>query len=238
MTEQLYLKDCYLREFDATIISADGREIELDRTAFYAASGGQPDDTGILSCNNEDYVVGSVRKDKGRIIHHVDRDGLKAGDKVHGQVDWTRRYIHMRYHTASHVLSGVIFKETGAEITGNQIAADKTRIDFDLENFDREKIKGYEQKANQILAENHPVVIKYLPREEAVKIPSVTKLAKGLPEIIRDIRIVSVEGFEQEACGGTHLKNTGEADQIEIIGAENKGKSNRRIYFRLREQDD
>ncbi len=234
MTEQLFSRDCYLKEFDATVVAANGKEIELDRTAFYPNSGGQPDDTGLISFGNEDYIVGSVRKDKGRILHVVDREGLKEGDSVHGQVDWVRRYIHMRYHTASHVLSGVVYRATGAEITGNQISAEKTRIDFDLENFDRAKLKEYEEKANNVLAENYPVVIRFISRDEAAKIPNVTKLAMGLPEAVKEVRIVSVEGFEQEACGGTHLANTSEAGRIEIIGAENKGKNNRRVYFRLK----
>ena len=234
MTNALYLKDGYLKEFDAKIIEANGKEIELDQTAFYPSSGGQPDDTGIISVGSQDYVVTSVKKEKGRIVHHLDREGAKVGDAVHGQIDWTRRYIHMRYHTASHVLSGVIYKETGAEVTGNQIGEFQTRIDFSLENFDREKMKDYEAQANKILRSNLPVKIKFLAKEEAAKIPNVTKLAMGLPDTIKEIRIISVEGFEQEACGGTHLANTEEAGQIEITETENKGKANRRLYFKLR----
>ena len=122
---------------------------------------------------------------------------------------------------------------TGAEITGNQISAEKTRIDFNLENFDKEKVKEFEQKANDVLAQRHQVSINFISREDAIKIPTVTKLAMGLPPSITTIRIISVEGFEQEACGGTHLANTGEAGRIEILGTENKGKANRRIYFKL-----
>ncbi len=238
MTTQLYLKDCYLKEFDAAVATVNGNEVELDRTAFYPNAGGQPDDTGILTCGGRDYIVASVRKDKGRIIHHLDRPGLKEGDQVHGQVDWTRRYLHMRYHTGSHVLSGVIYQKAGAEITGNQIDIDMTRIDFNLEDFDRAKVKEYEAEANRILKEGHKVNINFLPREEAARIPSVTKLAMGLPEAIREVRMVSVEGFEQEACGGTHVANTSEVGEVEIVGTENKGKKNRRIYFRLKGEGD
>ncbi len=234
MTDPLYLRDCYLREFSASVVSVDGKKVELDKTAFYPNSGGQPNDTGIISVGDTDFIVSDVVKDKGRIVHLIDRPGLNPGDKIKGQVDWTRRYIHMRYHTASHVLSGIIYNSTGAEITGNQISTEKTRIDFDLENFDRAKLPVFEQAANKILAENHPVLIRFLSREEAMKIPTVTKLAMGLPESVKEVRIVSVEGFGKEACGGTHLKNTEEAGQIEFLNVENKGKSNRRIYFRLK----
>ena len=240
MTQQLYSTDCYMRQFDAKVISIgeNGREIELDKTAFYPTSGGQPDDTGLLSIGSKDYIVSSVKKDKGRILHHVDREGLVEGDEVQGQIDWTRRFYHMRYHTASHVLSGVIWKETGAEITGNQIDIERTRIDFNLENFDKEKIKQYEEKANKIFKSSHPVHIRFISKEEAMEIPNVTKLAKGLPDTVKEIRMVSVEGVEQEACGGTHLANTKEVGQIEIIGTENKGKANRRIYFVLKDEEE
>ncbi len=234
MSPQLFLKDCYLKEFDAAVISVDGRNVELDQTAFYPNAGGQPNDTGIVTCGSDDYIVSDVVKDKGRIVHVVDRPGLKKNDKVHGQIDWTRRYTLMKYHTASHVLSGVIFRKTGAVITGNQIDIDQTRIDFDLESFDKSKLKEYEAEANRVIAENRAVSISFLPRAEAVKLPRLTKLAMGLPESIKEVRLVSIQGLEQEACGGTHLKNTGEAGQIEITSTENKGKSNRRIYFELK----
>ncbi len=237
MTELLYSRDCNLKEFDATVVAVNGREIELDRTAFYPNSGGQPDDTGILTVGSQDYIVSLVQKDKGRVIHHVDRLGIREGDEVHGQIDWVRRFIHMRYHTACHVLSGVVLGQSGAEITGNQIDIDRTRIDFSLENFDRAMLPEFEQKVNKVLKENHPVKIKFLSKEEAKKIPNVTKLAMGLPDAITQIRIISVEGFEQEACGGTHVSSTGDVGEIEILGSENKGRNNRRIYFRLRGED-
>ncbi len=238
MTDQLYLSDCYLKEFDAVITAANGKEIELDKTAFYPNSGGQPEDTGIISMGNDDYIVSSVVKDMGRIVHIVDREGLKEGEKIHGQIEWIRRYVHMRFHTSAHVLSGVIHKETGAIITGNQISEEATRIDFNLESFSREMVKDFEKKANEVLSANYPVSISFIPREEAMKIPNITKLAMGLPESIRQVRLVSIKGFGQEACGGTHLAKTGEAGLIEIFDIENKGKANRRIYFRLKGEND
>ncbi len=237
MTDLLYLSDCYLKEFDAVITAANGKEIELDRTAFYPNSGGQPEDTGLISAGSDDYIVSSVVKDKGRIIHVVDKEGLKVGEKVHAQIDWVRRYVYMRYHTSAHVLTGVIHKETGAIITGNQIREDGARIDFNLESFNKDLVKDFEKKANEALTLNYPVSISFISREEAMKIPNITKLAMGLPESIKQVRLVSIKGFGQEACGGTHLANTKEAGQIEIYALENKGKSNRRIYFRLKGEE-
>ena len=91
MTDPLYLRDCYLREFSASVIAVDGRKVELDKTAFYPNSGGQPNDTGVITFGDADFIVSDVVKDKGRIVHVIDRPGLKSGDKIKGQVDWTRR---------------------------------------------------------------------------------------------------------------------------------------------------
>jgi misacylated tRNA(Ala) deacylase len=227
----LYMNDCYLKEFDATVVSVNGKYVVLDNTAFYPNSGGQPNDIGVLRCNDNDYKVVYVAKIDGAISHEVDHEGLKPGDKVHGIIDWERRYIHMRYHTASHIMSGLINKLTGAEITGNQIAADKTRFDFNLKIFDKDMVKQWEEMANKIISEEHDVIIKTLPREEAFRIPSLVKLAKGFPEDIQNIRIVNIEGFDQQACGGTHVRNTREIGRVEFTKMENKGKDNRRIYF-------
>lgn len=233
MTDQLYLRDCYLKEFEAKVVNANGNKIELDKTAFYAEAGGQPTDKGKIISNNQECNVVFVKKDQGIIWHELDKEGLKAGDDIKGIIDWQRRHLMMRYHTASHVFSGVIYRRTGSIVTGNQIGEEKTRIDFNLENFDKERVKEFADEANGIIAEHHPVEILFLPREEAIKIPTVTKLAMGLPPAVQEIRIVDVKGVEKEACGGTHLKNTSEAGKIEIVSIENKGKDNRRVYFRL-----
>ena len=139
----------------------------------------------------------------------------------------------MRSHTACHVLSAVIHKETGALITGNQIGDVRTRVDFNLKDFDRSQIALYEEKTNEIIDQNIPVDIRILPREEALNMPSIVKLKKDLPEM-KEIRIIDIVGFDAQACGGTHVRNTGEIGHIEVVKAENKGKNNRRIYFRLK----
>ncbi len=234
MTKALYMEDCYLKEFDATVVKVEENKIELDRTAFYPTSGGQPHDTGVLVRGNEVFNVVDVVKDKGKIIHIVDREGFKEGDKVRGKIDWERRYILMRYHTASHVLSAVINKKTGAKITGNQIYLDKARDDFSLDDFDRGKMKDYVNEANEIIAKNLPVEIRMMPREEAFKIPELVKLKKMLPESLKIIRVVDIVGFDKQACAGTHVKNTSEIGRIEITEIKNKGKSNRRVYFVLK----
>lgn len=231
MTKLAYLEDCYKKELNTAVIEASGNEIILEETILYPAGGGQPNDTGIIERNKEHFKVLDVKKENGKAIHIVDREGLQAGDKIHVKVDWERRYRIMRYHTATHVLCAVICNETGAEITGNQLSDEKTRIDFNLETFDREKLKDYERKANQIIKEGHKVLTMFLPREEALKIPGVVKLANALPPNVKELRLVDITGVDQQACGGTHLKNTSEIGEIEIIKADNKGKNNRRLTF-------
>ena len=138
----------------------------------------------------------------------------------------------MRSHTACHILSAVIFRETGARITGNQIDLNRSRVDFNLENFDEEEMRNYIDKANQILKEDLPLHIKEFPRAEAIKIPDLARLAIGIPEVEK-IRVVEIEGIDLQACGGTHIKSIGEVREITMTKAENKGKFNRRIYFSL-----
>jgi misacylated tRNA(Ala) deacylase len=235
MTELLYQEDSYVNEFDATVVKAEGRSIILDKTHFYPASGGQPGDTGRFTAKGKEYKVLSAKKSGEDVAHEVDNEGMSAGDRVHATLDWDRRYRLMRGHTACHIPSYVVNKATGALITGNQIAEDKCRVDFDLENFDRERIKAFEQEANAIIAAAAPVSIRTLPRDEAFRIPSVMKLKNVLPPSVEMIRLVEICGHDTQACGGTHVRNTSEIKGITVIAAENKGKNNRRVYFVLKE---
>ena len=231
-----YLLDCYKKEFDAQVTKVkEGVFITLDQTYFYPIGGGQPYDTGIITSNGKAYKVIFVKKEEGEIIHEISDLGIKEGDHIHGTIDWDRRYILMRYHTAAHILSEVISKATGALITGNQLETDKARIDFSLENYDKEKILEYIAQANQIIKEAHPIHWSLLQRKEAESIlgEKMTSLAKGFSEDIQEVRIVDIEGFGKEACGGTHLKNTSEVGDILFVKAENKGKNNRRIVITL-----
>lgn len=232
--DALYLEDCYMKNFNAVVEEANKRFIVLDKTAFYPNSGGQPYDTGkIIDEKGNEYKVVYVGKFNGKISHEVDKEGLKKGDKVKGIIDWDRRYRLMRYHTAAHILSEVIHKETNARVTGNQLSLEKARIDFDLPEFDKEKIKEYEKKANEVISKGLEVKKYFLPREEALKNRDLFTLKNVLPPNVDNIRIVEVVGFDISACGGTHVDNTKEIKGIEIIKAENKGRENRRIYFKL-----
>ena len=160
---------------------------------------------------------------------------MHAGEKVKGIIDWERRYTLMRMHTAAHILSAVFHREAGALITGNQLNMDKSRIDFSLENFDRGKIDMYARMANNIMKREIEVKGYFLEREEAMKIPGIVKLAKALPPTIKELRILEIVDIDTQADGGTHVKNTSEVGEIEIIKADNKGRNNRRVYYKLKE---
>ncbi|MEA3429864.1 MAG: alanyl-tRNA editing protein AlaXM [Nanoarchaeota archaeon] len=231
----LYFEDCYLQEFDAKVVSVkDGKFIVLDNTAFYPNMGGQPNDTGIMIKDGEEFKIVFVGKFSGEISHEVDHEGLKEGDSVHCKIDWDRRYTLMRCHTAAHVLSKVIYNETGALTSGNQLGLERSRIDFTLQEFDKEKVRGWIDKANSVIEASGEVKIQFLSRDEAVNISDFIRTNKDLlPKGVNELRIVNIEGFDQQACGGTHLKNIKEIGKIELVKIDNKGKGNRRIYFRL-----
>jgi len=234
LTRALYLEDSYLKECDATVVSVkNGKYVILDQTIFYPKGGGQPWDTGKMIRNGEVFNVVYVGKFSGEISHEVDHAGLKPGDRVHCVLDWERRYRLMRSHTAAHVFASLICNETGALVTGNELGLDKIRFDFSLEGLNRELILKYVEKANELFKKDIPVRAYWLPREEALKIPGVIKMAKALPPNIPKLRIVEIVGVDKQADGGTHVKNLREVGQIEFLKAVNKGKKNKRVYFRI-----
>jgi len=230
--KEIYIEDSYLWAFDALVEEVFEERAILDKTAFYPQSGGQPSDLGTLSRGGKVFQVVGAEIGEHGVVHLLDRPGLSPGDAVSGRIDGDRRYRFMRSHTACHILSAVIFQETGAKITGNQIDQNRSRVDFSLENFDKSKMSEYGEKANLIAGEKRPVKTRIIPRSEALAIPDLIRLAMAVPD--REmIRVVEIEGIDMQACGGTHVKNTGEIGKIKMIKAENKGKSNRRVYFSL-----
>ena len=215
MQEGLYLRDCYLKEFDAIIENVkDEKYIILDKTAFYPVSGGQPHDTGNIVCNDQEYNIVFVGKFDGKISHEIDKEGLKEGDKVRCIINWNRRYKLMRMHTAAHILDSVIHNESGAMFTGNQLGEDKSRLDFNLEKFDREKMKSYIEKANEEINKNKDVKITFMPKDEAEKLSMLLDWDYG---DMKELRVIEIEGIDKQPCGGTHVKNTSEIKRIEFV---------------------
>jgi misacylated tRNA(Ala) deacylase len=242
-TKALYLEDSYLKEWEAEILEVSGEEskekagkfIILDQTAFYPNSGGQPYDTGkiIRLSDNAEFQVVYVGKFEGKISHEIDKPGLKVGDKIKCFLDWDRRYKLMRMHTAAHILSPIIHMQTQALVTGNQLGIDKSHVDFDLEDFDKEAFKEYIKSANEIVSWNLPLKSYYISQDQLANDKSLCKLAKGLPPDLKEIRIIEIESFDKQADGGTHVKSTSEAGKIVFLSAENRGAKRRRVYFTL-----
>ena len=234
MTKTLFLEDSYLKQSPATVVSIkDGKYVILDQTIFYPKGGGQPHDTGKIIKDNKTYNVVYVGKYSGEISHEVDTTGLQAGDNVYCVLNWERRYKLMQSHTAAHVLASLLNKGTGALTTGNQLEEDHVRFDFSLEKFDKALLEAYLAKANKLFGTDIPVRWYEFPREEAMKIPGVVKMAVAFPPNIPVLRIVEIVGLDKQADGGTHVRNLKEVGKVTLIKTQNKGKNNRRIYFKL-----
>jgi len=237
MTELLYMNDCYLKQCNAVVHEViDDTKVVLDRTVFYPEAGGVPCDTGRIICKaqaEQEFIVLKVKKQDNKIMHYVNKKGISKGDQVHCIIDWERRYVLMQYHTAAHVLAGTFHTDTGAMITGNQIGLEKTRFDFNLQNFDKQLIEKQVKKANSYFGTDVPVTISYMSRDKALAIPGMVKLAKVLPPQLKTLRIIKIGNIDTQADGGCHVKNLKEVPDIKIIKLENKGKNNRRVYFRF-----
>ncbi|MFP4423877.1 MAG: alanyl-tRNA editing protein AlaXM [Candidatus Woesearchaeota archaeon] len=233
VTETLYLDDSYGKEFDAKVIRVDGNLVILDRTLFYPSSGGQPNDTGVLHREENEFNVVDCKKIDGEIQHILESHDLMEGDIVHGIIDWERRYKLMRMHSAAHVISYVFDTEASAKITGNQLDIEQGRIDYNLDEFDKEKIQQYFDKANNIVKEDYPLEVSYVSVEEAKNMPGLFKLANKMPPDVEKMRIVSIGNLDKQADGGTHVHSTKEIGNIVFVKASNKGKNNRRVYFRI-----
>jgi misacylated tRNA(Ala) deacylase len=235
MTEELFLDDSYLREFDARVVKLAGREVILDRTVFYPGGGGQPPDRGTLGVGPIRADVVDARREGGDVVHVLDNPIPENVQVLRGELDWERRFAHMRHHTALHVLSGVIWESFGAKVTGGQMRADRARMDFSFPGeWTVEVVGEIERLTNEALAEERPVKIYELPREEALKTSDLIRTQVNLvPERVRTIRIVEIEGLDTQADGGTHVANTREVGRMEITGHKSKGRENKRIEFVL-----
>jgi misacylated tRNA(Ala) deacylase len=236
MTKELFLKDAYLERFKAQVVSLDGREVVLDKTAFYPGGGGQPADKGTLGIGPIRASVVDARREGGGIVHVLDTAIPDTVGELNGELDWDRRYAHMRYHTALHALSGIIWKAFGAKVTGGQMRPDRARMDFSFPGeWTADVVGEIERLTNEALKEGRPVRVYELPREEALKNPDLIRTQVNLvPERVRMVRIVEIEGVDTQADGGTHVANTREAGELEITGHKSKGRQNKRVEFVLR----
>ncbi len=234
MTDQLFLRDAYLRQFDATVtaVDLDGRRVTLDRTVFYPTGGGQPHDTGTLA----GMQVVDVRKDGDEVWHKLDGGAPlpDAGSTVRGELDWDRRHQLMRTHTALHVLCGVIWNEWATPVTGGNMEPLSARMDFDFDPLPAGFGATVETLINQELAAGRPVEVSFLPRAEAVLDADLIRTKINLvPETVAEIRVIDIVGLDKQADGGTHVRRTDEVGQVRVVKTESKGKSNKRIRLQV-----
>ncbi|MGD2252226.1 MAG: alanyl-tRNA editing protein [Anaerolineales bacterium] len=234
MTELLYLEDSYLKEFEAQVIGVEGQGVILNQTAFFPGGGGQPRDTGTLMRRSESLPVTKVHKAEGDIRHEVEGEPPEIGERVQGLLDWERRYGVMRTHTAMHILCGVIWRDYGASVTGGNMEPLRGRMDFEFVSMRKELVHEIEDKINQEVRAGRAIRTAILEREEAFKIPDLirTKISL-LPEGIRKVRVVEIEGLDLQADGGTHVANTKEVGPLRILDYKSKGAINKRLVVEL-----
>ena len=235
MTKELFLEDSYTKEFEARVVNIEGREVILDCTAFYPGGGGQPPDKGSLGIGPIEATVVDVRREGGEIVHVMDKPIPDSVRDLKGALEWRRRFAHMRYHTALHVLSGVIWRNFDARVTGGQMRANRARMDFSFPGEWTAGVVGeIERLTNDALAEERPVRVYELEREKALATPDLIRTQVNLlPGRVRRIRIVEIQGLDTQADGGTHVANTREVGRIDITGHKSKGRQNKRIEFVL-----
>jgi misacylated tRNA(Ala) deacylase len=236
MTEELFSSDSYMREFESRVARLDGREVILDRTAYYPGGGGQPADKGSIGIGPVRASVVDVRREGGNVVHVLDTAIPDTVRDLKGALDWERWYAHMRYHTALHVLSGVIWRNFGAKVTGGQMRTDRARMDFSFPGeWTADVVTEIERLTNEAIAEDRPVKVYELEREEALADPDLIRTQVNLvPERVKRVRIVEIEGLDTQADGGTHVANTSEVGEMGITGHKSKGRQNKRIEFALR----
>jgi len=238
MTRLLYQTDSYIQHFPAivTVVDIENHGVELDQTAFYPGGGGQPADGGMLTCNDRIYLVQRARKVGENVLHVIEEDQPlpELGSEVQGQIDWERRYMLMRTHTAMHILCGVIFRDYGASVTGGDMDPLAGRMDFEFETMQKELVRTIETAINQEVVNARSVRVDILPRDVAFQIPDLIRTKINLlPEGILKVRVVEIEGLDLQADGGTHVKNTAEVGRIRVVDYKSKGKINKRIYVAL-----
>jgi misacylated tRNA(Ala) deacylase len=236
VTEELFLKDAYLKEFESPVTGLSGREVTLARTAFYPGGGGQPADKGALGVGPVNAAVVDTRREGDNVVQVLDKAIPDTVRELKGELDWERRFAHMRYHTALHALSGVIWQSFGAKVTGGQMRADRARMDFSFPGeWTADLVGEIEGLVNEALTEGRPVRVYELPREEALENPDLIRTQVNLvPERVKTVRIVEIEGLDTQADGGTHVANTEEVGEVEITGHKSKGRQNKRVEFVLR----
>jgi misacylated tRNA(Ala) deacylase len=236
-TAMLFRKDAYARACAARVLAAGPDGVLLDRTLFYAQAGGQPGDTGALEWDGVAMAVANAVKGPDDTVLHLPAEGAArlppVGAEVMARLDWERRHRHMRMHTSLHLLCSLI---PGAGVTGGQIGAERSRLDFDLP--DPPAKEWLTERLNALVAADHPVGERWITEEELDAAPELVRTLSVQPPrgagLVRLVRVGPERApVDLQPCGGTHVRSTGEIGRVEVAKLENKGKQNRRVYVTL-----
>ncbi|HUQ42856.1 MAG TPA: alanyl-tRNA editing protein [Candidatus Limnocylindria bacterium] len=243
---QLCYRDAYARSSLGRVLEVEVQPaviVTLDRTVFYPGGGGQPADTGVLRRPGDgaSWAVRSARKVAGEIVHELAVHPVRApvpevGDELEAEIDWPRRHLLMRTHTALHVLCGVVWRDWGAQVTGGNMEPGSGRMDFEFERMSGDLVGEIEVRVNAELAAEREILVAILPRDEAFAIPDLIRTKINLlPPGIPEVRTIEIVGLDLQADGGTHVANTREVGSIRVTGYESKGRINKRIRIELQD---
>jgi misacylated tRNA(Ala) deacylase len=237
-THRLYLQDSYCFEADAIVTAIQGEALAFNQTCFYPGGGGQPPDEGSIRLGNgETLEIASVLADLDEIVWHTCKNPPPLdlpGQTVRLVLNRNRRLALMRYHTVLHVLNTIALRNFQGWITGVQIGVEYSRIDFKLENFSAALCLELEKKVNQVLEGDHALRAYSISEEEFQNRTDLLRTLEVKPPISHgQVRVVEIEGFDAQACGGTHVHSTAELGRFSIFRTENKGRINKRLYVRL-----
>jgi misacylated tRNA(Ala) deacylase len=237
MTERLYATDAYLTTCEAVVVEVADEGVVLDRTVFYPRGGGQPGDSGTLAWDGGLAAIADTftSRQTGKVVHRIEREPPPAGTPVTATIDWDRRHLHMRTHTALHALSGIVFTGFGAKVTGGNIDSGGVgRMDFELDSMSKGFAEEVEELLNARLAEYRPVHVLILPRSAALEDPDLIRTKVNLiPASVDPIRVIDIEGIDKQADGGTHVRSTAEVGRVRVVKTESKGKANKRMRIQL-----
>ena len=230
MTEEVFRRDAYARSCESRVTAVDDAGVRLDRTVFYPLGGGQPGDSGDLVLDGGTALrIVDTRKGaaEGEIVHvpdgpvHADI----VGSRVVARIDWERRHRLMRMHTCLHLLCSLI----PAPVTGGSIRDGSGRLDFDLPESTLDK-EDLTTRLNRLVAEDHPVVPRWISEEELDATPSLVRTMSVAPPRGRGtVRVLDIEGVDLQPCGGTHVASSGEIGRVRVTKIEKKGRQNRRV---------
>jgi misacylated tRNA(Ala) deacylase len=237
---ELFAVDAYTRTFDSPVVEVDRSQnrVALARTAFYPG-GGQPPDNGTLTWSDGGNTVTKVARQDGRIWHWLASDQLPdPNTEVHGELDWSRRHLLMRTHTALHILCGVVWQEFQIPVTGGNMDPGKGRLDFPLATISTELGQRLEDRINEEIARAREIMVTFLGREVADGDPALIRTSANLiPREIDPLRVIDIVGLDRQADGGTHVASTADVGRVVVTGTESKGKGNKRVRLEVRDRE-